>query len=366
MNATEPSLVSARSGCRDERGGLFGSLVCGVDWSAGHGDGAECDESDAGGRGKGAPRRWPGVGQDPAGVQPDGACGQRGLPVPVGGDIVEAGSWVLLMVSIGPDPTLLPTVSLAASPTSIVTGTTTTLTWSSTTQRHPRQSAGSGPVYVLQERKENDGCPVRRGHLHAGVHGPGRHGVEYSQCCCCAPAVAHCFACSESGQCCGGRDLDADLVIHQRDRVYGKRRLERYTRHERICNDRRFVRHDQVHVDVYGPRWFRVANRQRERDAQTTPKKSGGGGAIDYALLSLLLGVGLRFGRRLRAERDREGKWAPAPGRSLRTSVGWTSEADKRALTAEIEAQYKVAKAAAESGDNTQFWPLKPLGESGT
>ena len=41
-------------------------------------------------------------------------------------------------------------------------------------------------------------------------------------------------------------------------------------------------------------------------------------------------------------------------------------EADKRALIAEIEAQYKVAKAAAESGDNTQFWPLKPPGESGT
>ena len=148
------------------------------------------------------------------------------------------------------------------------------------------------------ERIGSDGCPVRRDQLHAGVHGPGRHGVEYSQCCCCAPAVAHCFACSESGQCCGGRDLDADLVIHQRDRVYGKRRLERYTRHERICNDRRFVRHDQVHVDVYGPRWFRVANRQRERDASDDPKKSGGGGAIDYALLSLLLGVGLRFGRK--------------------------------------------------------------------
>jgi hypothetical protein len=41
-------------------------------------------------------------------------------------------------------------------------------------------------------------------------------------------------------------------------------------------------------------------------------------------------------------------------------------EADKRALSEEIEAQYKVAKAAAESGNNTQFWPLKPPGESGT
>jgi hypothetical protein len=41
-------------------------------------------------------------------------------------------------------------------------------------------------------------------------------------------------------------------------------------------------------------------------------------------------------------------------------------EADKRALIEEIEAQYKVAKAAAESGNNTQFWPLKPPGESGT
>jgi len=42
------------------------------------------------------------------------------------------------------------------------------------------------------------------------------------------------------------------------------------------------------------------------------------------------------------------------------------SEADKSALIAEIEAQYKVAKAAAESGNNTQFWPLKPPGQSGT
>ena len=41
-------------------------------------------------------------------------------------------------------------------------------------------------------------------------------------------------------------------------------------------------------------------------------------------------------------------------------------EADKRALIEEIEAQYKVAKAAAASGNNTQFWPLKPPGESGT
>lgn len=36
------------------------------------------------------------------------------------------------------------------------------------------------------------------------------------------------------------------------------------------------------------------------------------------------------------------------------------AEADKQALIAEIEAQYKVAKAAAESGDDSQFWPLKP------
>lgn len=41
-------------------------------------------------------------------------------------------------------------------------------------------------------------------------------------------------------------------------------------------------------------------------------------------------------------------------------------EADKRALIEEIEAQYKVAKAAAGSGNNTRFWPLKPPGESGT
>ena len=41
-------------------------------------------------------------------------------------------------------------------------------------------------------------------------------------------------------------------------------------------------------------------------------------------------------------------------------------EADKRALIEEIEAQYKVAKAAAESGNSTRFWPLKPPGESGT
>jgi len=38
------------------------------------------------------------------------------------------------------------------------------------------------------------------------------------------------------------------------------------------------------------------------------------------------------------------------------------AESDKQALIAEIEAQYKAAKAAAESGDDSQFWPLKPPG----
>jgi hypothetical protein len=42
------------------------------------------------------------------------------------------------------------------------------------------------------------------------------------------------------------------------------------------------------------------------------------------------------------------------------------AESDKQALIAEIEAQYRAAKAAAESGDNSQFWPLKPPGTSGT
>lgn len=42
------------------------------------------------------------------------------------------------------------------------------------------------------------------------------------------------------------------------------------------------------------------------------------------------------------------------------------AESEKQALIAEIEAQYKVAKAAAESGDNSQFWPLTPPGASGT
>jgi len=41
-------------------------------------------------------------------------------------------------------------------------------------------------------------------------------------------------------------------------------------------------------------------------------------------------------------------------------------EADKRAWIAYIEEQYRAARAAAESGNNTQFWPLKPPGESGT
>ena len=41
-------------------------------------------------------------------------------------------------------------------------------------------------------------------------------------------------------------------------------------------------------------------------------------------------------------------------------------DADKRAVIAEIKAQYKVAKAVAELGNNTQFWPLKASGESGT
>lgn len=41
------------------------------------------------------------------------------------------------------------------------------------------------------------------------------------------------------------------------------------------------------------------------------------------------------------------------------------AEPDKQALIAEIEAQYKAAKAAAESGDDSQFWPLKPPGTKG-
>ena len=36
------------------------------------------------------------------------------------------------------------------------------------------------------------------------------------------------------------------------------------------------------------------------------------------------------------------------------------AESDKQVLIAEIEAQYKVAKQAAKSGDNSQFWPQKP------
>lgn len=42
------------------------------------------------------------------------------------------------------------------------------------------------------------------------------------------------------------------------------------------------------------------------------------------------------------------------------------AESAKQALIAEIEAQYKVAKATAESGDNSQFWPLTPPEASGT
>jgi len=35
-------------------------------------------------------------------------------------------------------------------------------------------------------------------------------------------------------------------------------------------------------------------------------------------------------------------------------------ESDKRTLITEIEEQYRTARAAAESGDDRQFWPLRP------